>query len=315
MRFSRLTRTAAIVGCVLGLAAVPAAAAPPALAISGATLDGTGAALVSGTAVFAPLAAQSVGGDNVAFANPDAAKAAGIDLTDAQIAPLEDGSGLRFIWKLSSLPAQTPPEGVRYTWSFKIGDTQYQLQAKRTNIGSITTAEDPVGHVKQAAAQKEFFQLRGACVASYEGTPTAGCYHLAFLNGKIDQAAGTVHMDLPYETRDAIGRLVAPDFKPGAVIEENLTANMSIVAAFQAVIGNTTTSDYTNGWNPYFVGKRVDLAVGSAKSLPEELTYTTRATLSGDSFSGTVTGLSATANTIFARACNGTECTFTSFTP
>ena len=48
---------------------------------------------------------------------------------------------------------------------------------------------------------------------------------------------------MPYETRDAIGRLVAPEFGPGVVIEENLTATMSIVAAFQAVVGNTSTSD------------------------------------------------------------------------
>ncbi len=313
MRASRIVRAAAAISLVAGLAAMPAGAAPQ-LAITGAVRDGA-TATVNGTAAFLPITeAQSVQGTDTEFADVGVAKAAGIDLTDAKIQPLADGSGLRFMWQLSSMPAQVPPEGVRYTWSFRIGETQFQLQAKRTNLVSITTTEDPVGHVKQATVG-DYFQLRGACVASYEGTPTAGCYHLAFLKGKFDAAAKTVSMDLPFQTRDAIGRVVAPQFKPGAVLEENLTANMSIVAAFQAVIGNTTTSDYINGWNPYYVGPRVDLAVGAANAAPDSLAYSSPATLSGDTFTGTVSGLTGSATTIFARGCNGTECTYSKFTP
>jgi hypothetical protein len=194
---------AAAIACVAGLAAMPAGAAPQ-LAITDAVRDGA-TATVSGTAAFAPITeAQSVQGLNTGFAEPAVAAAAGIDLTDAKIQPLADGSGLRFVWQLSSMPAQVPPEGVRYTWSFRIGGTQFQLQAKRTNLASITTAEDPVGHAKQATVGN-YFQLRGACVANYEGTPTAGCYHLAFLKGGFDTAAKTVSMDLPFQTRDAIG--------------------------------------------------------------------------------------------------------------
>lgn len=313
MRANRIIRAAVAVSLVAGLAALPAGAAPS-LAITGAVRDGATAA-VTGVAAFTPITeAQSVQGMDTEFADVAVAQAAGIDLTDAKIQPLADDSGLRFIWQLSSLPAQVPPEGVRYTWSFRIGETQFQLQAKRTNLASITTAEDPLGHAKQATVG-EFFQLRGACVTSYEGTPTAGCYHLAFLKGKFDAASKSVSMDMPYQTRDAIGRLVAPQFKPGVMIEENLTANMSIVAAFQAVIGNTSTSDYINGWNPYFVGERVDLAVGPANAAPDALDYGTRATLSGDTFTGTVSGLTGSATTVFARACNGTECSYAKLTP
>jgi hypothetical protein len=126
-------------------------------------------------------------------------------------------------------------------------------------------------------------------------------------------------MDLPYNTRDQIGRLVAPDFKPGAVLESyqsTQTANMSITAAFQAVVGNTATSDFTNGWTAYYTGKRVDLAVGPANAAPEELEYTTQATMNGDSFRGEVTGLSNANNTVYARACSGaSECSYAKVTP
>ena len=313
MRASKFVRAAAAISMVAGLAAMPAGAAPT-LSFTSAVRDGA-TATVSGTAAFTEITeAQSVQGTDTDFADMAVAQAAGIDLTDAKIAPLPDGSGLRFVWQLSSLPEQVPPEGVRYTWSFRIGETQFQLQAKRTNLVSITTAEDPIGHAKQATVG-DYFQLRGACVTSYEGTPTAGCYHLAFLKGKFDAASKTVSMDVPYETRDAIGRLVAPQFKPGVVLEENLTANMSIVAAFQAVIGNTSTSDYITGWNPYYVGPRVDLAVGPANASPEALTFATPAALDGGAFTGTVSGLTGSSTTVFARACNGTECTFSKVTP
>jgi hypothetical protein len=316
MRVARFVKTAAVISCIVGMVAMPASADAPALAFNQAVRTGA-KAVVGGTAVFPTITeAQSVGGNNTNFAQADVANAAGINLTDAKIQPLADGSGLRFIWVTSGLPEQTPPEGVRYTWSFKIGETQYQLQAKRTNMASITTAEDPVNHAKQLASQQPFFQLRGACVTSYEGAPTSGCYHLAFLKGAFDVANKTVSMELPYNTRDQIGRLVAPDFKPGAVLEANDTAGMSITAAFQAVIGNTSTSDYTNGWTSYYTGKRVDLAVGPANAAGEELDYSTPATVTGNDFRGEVTGLSNANNTVFARACSGvSECTYAKVTP
>jgi hypothetical protein len=232
-------------------------------------------------------------------------------MTDATITPLANGSGLRFTWVLEDLPEQVPPEGVRYTWGIRIGSTQYQLQAKRTNVLSITTLEDPVNHVKHIPTQ-DFFQLRGACVTAYEGTPVSGCYHLAFLKGSFDTTANTVSVEWPYNTRDSIGRLVAPDFKPGAVLFENQSAAMSIAAAFQAFAGNTDTSDYTNGWNPYYVGPRVDLTAGSDSADADTLTYATPATVTGNTFSGQVTGLTAAKSSVWARACNGTTCVYSS---
>lgn len=315
----RLGRAVAAVACIIGLAAVPAAAQDAGgVTITDVVRDGT-SAVVNGTVAFDPITEpESVGGVNTAFANPALAAAAGVDLVDAKIIPLEDGSGLRFIWEMSAMPAQVPPEGVRYTWSFAIDGHQYQLQAKRTNMASVTTAEDPVNHVAQLA-EGEFFQLRGACTANYghPSSPMSGCYHLAFLEGEFDTDAKTVSMDLPYETRDGIGRLVAPDFVPGATLLESQSANMSVAAAFQAVAGNTTTSDFINAWDPYFVGERVDLAVGAPTANPQFLTYTSTAELDGGTFSGTVKGLTDSANTIFVRACNGATsgCRYAQLTP
>jgi hypothetical protein len=307
-----------------GLLLLPGhASAAPTVSISAVTVTGSTGA-VTGTASFAPITApQSVTVDKTiaggaAPAAVPAWDAAGLDLRGATIEPVVNG--LKFTWILNSMPPQVPPEGVRYTWGFQIGTRTYQLQAKRTNLASATTAEDPLGHVQQAAAQKEFFQLRGSCVAAYpqDGSPIAGCFHLAFLAGSFDVANKKVTMTLPYETKDAIGRLVAPDFKPGAVLTNTDaasagTAGMTIGAGFQAAVSNTSTTRYINGIDPYYVGPQVSLAVGAANAEPSALTYGAPATLSGTGFSGTVTGLTAAKNTVFARACNGTECTFTSF--
>jgi hypothetical protein len=213
------------------------------------------------------------------------------------------------------MPAQVPPEGVRYAWSFSIGGRQYQLQAKRTNLSSITTLEDPMGHAAQVRDGKSFFQLRGACVTNYFGTPgtaVAGCYHLAFLNGSFDVASRTVTIDLPYNTRDSIGRLVAPDFVPGARLEPLDTAGMSISAGLQGVVTIATINSFINGWNPYTAGRRVDLAIGRAGLAPAGLDYRFPATLSGDAFTGSVGGLNATNDTVYVRACTAVTCHYTS---
>jgi hypothetical protein len=175
-----------------------------------------------------------------------------------------------------------------------------------------------MGHIKQVAAQKDFFQLRGACVTNYFNTPgtaVAGCYHLAFLDGSFDIANKKVTIDLPYETRDSINRIVAPDFKPGAVLVPVLSAGMSIAASFQAVVSTSDLSQYINEWNQYFIGGVVQLGAGTPSADPESVTYNSTATLSGGNFTGTVGGLTTTKNTVFVRACSALECSYTQITP
>lgn len=304
-----------------GLMLLPGqASAAPTVAISGVTVSG-GTGSVTGTAAFQAItAAQSVVSEESVFSNgsvPAAvADAIGMHLTDATITPLANGGGLRFTWHLLSMPDQVPPEGLRYVWAFQIGTNVYQLQAKSSNVASVSTLEDPVGTAQRATQVNNWFQLRGACVGAYLGAPVNGCYHLAYLTGSFDVANKQVTINLPYETKDQIGRLVAPDFKPGAVVVDNAgtnTAGMVIAASGQAGVSNTTSSRYINGILPYYTAPQVSLGVASASAEPLTVTYGSPTTLSGGTFTGTVSGLTATKNTVFARACNGVECTYTSF--
>lgn len=316
----RLWLAAALAASMLVLTQSVASAAPE-ITIGSATAAGD-TVTVEGTAVFPPITEpQSVVGiealpSSGALGGSDAGTMAGLKLVDATILPVTDG--LRFTWVVEDLPDQgIPPEIVRYTWGFKVQGRLFQLQAKSTNIASSTTVEDPVGHAQQAAGQRPFFQLRGACVAEYLGTPVQGCYHLAFLEGQVDTTANTISVDLPFNTRDSIGRLVAPEFVPGELLEDNGgegTAGMSIAASFQAVVSNTITSQYINGYDEYFIGEQLHVAVGQPGLNPASLTYETEADRAGDAFSATLTRSSAAQTAVYVRACHGTECVYaTSF--
>ena len=320
---ARTLRLGVLIAAVATLAAMatPISAAPS-VSIGTATVSG-GTATITGTATFPAITTpQTVQGDESVLTagtagGTAAGDTAGLNLTDGAILPLSNSSGLRFIWTIQGMPPQVPPEGVRYTWAFKIGTNVYQLQAKSTNMASVTTLEQPVGHIQRLQSQQPFFQLRGACAANYLGTPSNGCYHLAWLNGTLDTTAGKVTVDLPYNTKDEIGRLVAPDFVPGTVLEDNggtNTAGMVVAACFQAVLNTADMCRYINGINKYYTGPQVHLAVGAAGAAPEGLTYGTAATLSGGSFSGSVSGLGGNVKTVYVRACNGTECSYTSQT-
>lgn len=300
---------------LLLLAALPAGAEP---GVTITSAEGNGStATVAGTATFevadGPI---DVGGSIAGFANADAAKALGISLTGAEIEILDDG--LRFIWHVEDLPEQVPPEGIRYTWSFVAADRSYQLQAKSSNLASVTTTEDPVGHAQQAASAEPWFQLRGACQGSYQGTGVAGCYHLAFLEGEFDAANDTVTMEMPFDTRDSIGRLVGEGFSRGVAVTANETAGASLTAALQAVVSTTATGSFLNGWDTVYTGPSVAAFAGKsgqkappfgAEWQPLDLDEATGA------FSGTVTGLSAANDTVVVRACNVTTCTFAEVAP
>jgi hypothetical protein len=298
---------ALVVTATAATLAATALAAPTGTVVDSAVRTGTTVA-ASGTATFDGLVgAASVGGTNKNMPADAAAGPAGVQLVDALIEPLADGAGLRFIWKLESLPAQVPPEGTRYTWSFGIGEKTFQLQAKRSTMGSTTVADDPAGHVG-AMSKAGFFQLRGNCgtIGDLPSPAPASCPHIAFVEGAFNTADATVTMDVPF------GLAVAPEIAPGAVLTEVQTAAMSITAAFQAGVSNANTSDHTNGWNPYYAGPSVSLATGSATANPATLTYAP-ATVDAGSWSGTVAS-PVRNTTLYVRSCEGpsSSCTYTS---
>lgn len=316
---ARPVRLAAVVGALALLVPMTHAGAAPTVAISEATKAG-GQVTVTGTATFPAItASQSVAGaesvnTNGPVGGSPVGDAAGLDLQDARIQPIADG--LRFIWHVTDIPdTGVPPEIVRYTWAFKIGTKLFQLQAKTTNMASVTTLEDPVGHAQQLASQRPWFQLRGNCVSNYLGTPSNGCYHLAFLNGAINATTNTISVDLPFNTRDSIGRLVAPEFVPGVVLEDNggtSTAGMVVAASFQAVLNTADMSQYINGIDKYYVGEQIHVALGALTANPATLTYAVPATRSGSSFTATLPAGAPTNTAVFVRACHGTTCSYAS---
>lgn len=237
------------------------------------------------------------------FGDPDLARAGGIDLVGATIEELPDAAGLRFIWHLSELPEPVPPELVRYTWVFEIDGQSYQLQAKASNLASVTTAEAPVDHVLEAAEGDGWFQLRGACEANYmhPANPVSGCYHLGFFEGEFDHENAQVVFELPYEAVDRIGRGVAQTFTRGSKLVASASANMSIAATFQAGVSNTYTAQYMGAsWGPYYAGTYVEAALGSADG--PSAPFAPLEVPGDGSFAGALTG---SGDTLWVRACRG----------
>lgn len=306
---------AALVG-LLALSTVPVGATDASVSAT-ATKSG-GSAVVSGQATFvANDGPFEVGGTVNAFQGgsaDDAADALGINIKSASVEVSDDG--VEFIWQLNEL-GDVPPEGVRYTWAFGAGGQSFQLQAKRTNVASITTAEDPVGHAQKLASGGDWFQLRGACEANYQGTAVSGCYHLAFLTGSFNDADNTVTMFMPFNTRDRIQRVVAEGFQRGAEITAEETAGSSITATVQAVVSNTQTESFINGWKSFFAGETVQAFAGkSGQTAPTFGQAWDTLDLNADgTFSGTVSGLTASNDTVIIRACNLDTCAMTEVTP
>lgn len=297
----RTTLLSILVG-LLALAALPVGADGPAFDDVTTTVDGT-TVDVSGTASFALAEGPfDVGGSVTDFASTELGSPLGINLQSASVDVRADG--VEFVWQVEEL-GEVPPEGVRYTWAFTAGGQSFQLQAKRSNLASVTTAEDPVGHVNQAASGEDWFQLRGACQESYQGTPVSGCYHLAFLDGAFDDDANTVTMFMPFGTRDGIDRVVAAGFQPGTLIAPEETAGSSITATVQAGVSTTSTESYINGWDAFYAGRTVQAFVGRADTAtPSFGQEWTVLDLDDDgTFSGTVDGVGGDRDTLHLRAC------------
>lgn len=311
----RKTLLAALVG-LLAISTVPVGATDASVSAS-ATRSG-GSATVSGQATFvANDGPFEVGGSVTPFQGggaDDVADALGINIKSASVDVQDDG--VEFIWQLNEL-GDVPPEGVRYTWAFAAGGQSFQLQAKRTNVASITTAEDPVGHAQKLASGSDWFQLRGACEDQYQGLAVSGCYHLAFLNGSFNDTDNTVTMFMPFNTRDRIQRVVAEGFQRGAEITAQETAGSSITATVQAVVSTTATESFINGWDGFFAGESVQAFAGETGDRAPGFGdgWTTLHLNEDGTFSGTVAGLGGSSDTIIVRACNLDTCAWTEVTP
>jgi len=276
---------------------------------------GGGTLAVSGSASFGgetPVhIAEDMAGDGPV--SPDASRDLGVDLTGARVfQPDPDVPELVFEWHVTDLPSPSSlPEAIRYTWPFKVvtptGEKLYQLQAKYSNLASITLADDPAGHARPPG---QFFQLRGNCVANYPMSPgPANCPHIAWLTGSFDQAGKRVRIRLP------LNAPYAPDIKPGAALQRNLVINLTITASYQAVVSNADTSDealWEEERGPYTVPtKDVRLGIAPAGTDPDAVTYGAPAALDADGgFSGDLStvGLDPGAYAVYVKACFAANC-------
>ena len=243
---------------------------------------------------------------------PDLADDTGVDLVRATAyRPNPASSSLFFEWHLTGLPdTGSINEAVRYTLPFKIGTAQFQLQAKLSNLTSVTVADDPQGH---ATRLNNAFQLRGNCTANWPQPPVplGNCPHLAWLGGSFDSESNVVRIKVPIGVR--------PEFAPGAVLQRNTNTNTSLVriqATYQAVASSGTTTGDEAEWGTddatftYRIpGKTVMLGIAPAGTPESGVSFGTAATLDiYDYFSGSVTAPGPGSWDVWTKACFGTNC-------
>jgi hypothetical protein len=322
MRSSR-TLIAAIAA---GLFLVPTGAAlaagdpgPTPSSVSGLAARVSGAAVtVSGAAAFGGESPVVVGTDNAGdgpthAVNAQIDTATGVDLLSADVSqPDPAKQQLVFRWHVAGLPQTgAVPEITFYRWGLQVnGTTNYVLQAKFSNVLSLTWLDDQSGPPTHIGGT---FQLRGGCGPQTVGgqqLPLNNCHSLAFLTGGFDPATNTVKFVLP------LGQSYDKDIVPGAVLTPFNYDTQPIVAGYGVLAANANTEDGMD-WDtdavPQYVipSPAVSLAIAPAGTAPSAVTFSTAATLAADgSFTGSLatTGLAHGAYAVFAKACFGANC-------
>jgi len=280
-------------------------------------LAGTAAGAVEGTATFQGetdpfVIAEDPAGDGV---GGDVSSQTGVDITEVSVQQPDAGYPmLVFRFKVTDLPFSRtglPPEVERLTISFRtgIGGAQWFVQAKSTAVAQSTIADDPAGHVTEVGRA---FQLRGNC--QLIGGVLTSCGHVAWLDGAFDVANDTVSIRVP------VGSPAAAAIASGVTLvpATSPSSTADIYAAYQVVADNNFTRDIVT-WeqeNTYTVPARaVRLGVAPEGTDPASVTYVTEATLAADgSFTGAVGSVPA-GSAVFARACFGTSCAYSSVSP
>ena len=318
------TATLALTGGVLSGTAVPfgveaAVAAGTSSAVTSLSGDPSSGA-ITGTATFGGQDPVQVADDPANDANltprvgDSRGTEPGVDLLTASLSvPSAGVPELLVQWQVADLPADgIVPEGVRYSFPFKVGNTAYLVQAKYSNAADPDTAPD--AHAGQA------FELRGSCVPSFNGTGVARCSHVAWLAGSVDPVSGTISARVP------LGSPLAPGLVPGAALRRNDSPSADlndIIAGYQAGLTPSTPLDDRATFGPSgapgfsfaLPAPEVSLGVAPAGTDPRDLEYDTPAALAADgSFSGEVStaGLAPGTFDVFARACFSSNCGYLS---
>ncbi|HYH27248.1 MAG TPA: hypothetical protein VEA19_00555 [Actinomycetota bacterium] len=288
--------------------------APTTISALSASVSG-GEVSISGTAAFGGQAPVTVTEDPTGDAPvaPELGSTTGVDLVAARMyVPNPASPNLVVEWEVTNLPdTGAIPEGTRYSLAFKVGTKEFQVQAKFSNLASVTTLDDPPGHVTNAS---KAFQIRGNCTTDYQGTGVAACPHLGWLTGEWDTAENVVRVQVP------LGSSFAPDIKGGAALERNTSSNANlnaVIAGYQAFLALSPQTNDEAIFGPEeeetyaFVvpEKKVSFAIVPAGTPEANVVFGAPAT-TGDSFSGTLStaGLAPGSYDVYAKACFASNC-------
>ena len=236
--------------------------------------------------------------------HPELARETGVDLTGARVfQPDPEIPSLFVDWRVADLSSAPPPEAIRYTLPFRIGEATFRIQAKRSNLAGATLAEDPEGHAEHAGYS---FQLLDSCSAG----PGGGCSHVAWLTGAVDPENDLIRVKVPLGA--------APELAPGAVLERAEGSDPALTrirAGYEtAVEAGTPTADEAEWGNddPEFAYRipvpEVLLGIAPAGTPESEVTFDATATVGGGSFSGSIAAPGPGSWDVWVRACFGTNC-------
>lgn len=282
-----------------GVVEVAPPTVPPTRVEALSATAGDSAIEVTGMATFGGETPVVVGTDGTGDAPVRTEMAAlGLDATEIAIGRPDPEGGLEFVIRVTQLEGPPPPEVIRYLWQFLVGEDEFWVQAKTSDVTTLPMLpDDPQG----AATNIPSFRLRGDCGPFMVGDVTVGttCRHLRWLEGEFDAATNEIRLTVP------LGDEAAPQFVPGATIDPA----GGVTASIQAVASATQTSDQVGQDVPYVIpGPEVMLGIVPAG---EPAAFTTPGTIAEDgSFAGSLStgGLAPGEYDVWARACFGSNC-------
>ncbi|MDQ3991485.1 MAG: hypothetical protein M3245_04135 [Actinomycetota bacterium] len=233
---------------------------------------------VSGWATFSGVAVSSAGD------LPDVPVApAGADIVGASVIHRPEPEDLVLRLRLASMPGLVVggAPGMVYRWSFRAGDTRYEVRAMRVAATAEPSAD--------------------AFIALYECAPACGA--ATRLSGGIGVVGPEVRATVPLEAVGLAGG--------GTLASVEASAGPG-----EASPGPLLALDAVNLPDATLSAPRVDLGVAPAGASEQDVAYTREATLTEGRFSGTldVASLGPGDHRVWARACLGETCG-TAWTP
>jgi hypothetical protein len=291
MRPARAVRALAAAFAIMVVAAMPAGSATPST-VSGLTASVSGDSIVlTGAASFGGQDPVVVGddavGDNLGGA-PTSPH--GTDLDRLLISQPDPATPtLQFTFDLAGLTAGGVPEHLAYNWDIRVdggepqGGADRSLKTWRTRVAS-TQSTDPYAAVFTCVPQAPP-QTGSSCSAGPDVPVT------------YDETASEIRMSVPLAVIDAT---------PGSTIDAWLRISSPVYIG--ATFGTQTLAgQYDQATHDQYVVPTRSVRVGIAP-VGSPVSYSSGASLSGSSFTGSLAAPGPGTYTVGAQACFGDNC-------